>query len=175
MTMAASMPAMMLPTALPFFIAYARDVSRPASIALVVAAYTVVWAIIGLIANLVMGAVMLPAAAYVVGIAIAFAGLYVLTPWMRHAQACCQEMCLQTRRDPSLGKALSTGLRYSANCILCSAGVMVALVVLGMSSVLLMIAGSAVILVYKIAGAWPRRIELALSTVLVIAGLALVR
>ena len=173
MTMAASMAAMMLPTAAPFFVAYARDVKRPVPAALVVATYAAAWAVIGLVAYFVMGAMMLSTAVYVAGIAIAFAGLYAWTPWKRHAQARCQEMCGRTPRSPSPGNALREGLRYSGNCILCSAGVMIALVVLGMSSFWLMVAGAAVILLYKIAGVWPRRIELGLSALLVVAGVAL--
>ena len=173
MTVAAPMAAMMLPTALPFFIAYARDTRGPIPVALAIATYAAVWAVIGLVAYLVMGAMMWSTAAYVAGIAIAFAGVYALTPWKRRAQARCQEMCRRTRCDPSVGSALREGLRYSANCILCSAGVMIALVVLGMSSFWLMVAGAAVILLYKTAGAWPRRIELVLSAMLVVAGLAL--
>jgi predicted metal-binding membrane protein len=170
LAMAASMAAMMLPTAVPFFAAYARKVRRPAPTALVVATYAAAWAVIGVAAYLVMARVMLPSGFYVAGIAIAFAGLYALTPWKRHGQARCQEMCRQSRPDGGLRGALTTGLVYSGSCIACSAGVMVAVLVLGMTNIALMVAGSALILLYKTARPWQQRSGLAVSAMLVVMG-----
>lgn len=168
--MAAAMAAMMLPTAIPFIISFARSARRPAAIALVVATYAAVWTGIGVVAYLLMVQVMIPSATYIAGIAIAFAGLYALTPWKRRGQARCQEMCRETVRDPALRAGVVKGLTYGLNCVACSAGVMVALLVLGMSNVALMVAGSAVLLLYKLAGRWPRRVELALTVAMVFGG-----
>ncbi len=168
--MAAAMAGMMLPTAVAFIISFARSARRLAAIALVVATYAAVWAVIGLAVYLLMGQVMIPSGAYIAGIAIVFAGLYALTPWKRHGQARCQEMCRETVRDPTLRAAAMKGLTYGLNCLACSAGVMVALLVLGMSNVALMVAGGAVILLYKLAGRWPRRAEITLTVAIVLGG-----
>ncbi len=138
--MAAAMAAMMLPTALPFFVA----VRRPRQIAVVVAIYAAVWAAIGVAAWLVMSHVMLPSTPYIAVIAVVLAGLYLVTPWARRGRARCQQLC----REPT-GEAMRGGFTYTGNCILCSAGVMAALVVIGMSSLLVMAAGSALMLLYK--------------------------
>jgi predicted metal-binding membrane protein len=168
--MAASMAAMMLPTAVPFFAAYARRVRRPAPTALVVATYAATWAVIGAAAYLVMTLVTLPSGLYVAGIVIAFAGLYALTPWKRHGEARCQEMCREPAPDGELRTALEQSLVYFGGCVACSAGVMVALLVLGMTNIALMVAGSALILLYKTAGRWPQRSGLAVSAALVVVG-----
>lgn len=168
--MAASMAAMMLPTAAPFFVAYARGVRRPAPTALAVLTYVAVWVAIGGVAYLVMARVMLPSGLYVAGLAIAFAGLYSLAPWKRAGQARCQAMCREPIVDPGLQSALTQGLAYSAGCVACSAGVMVAVLLLGMSSLVLMAAASGVILLYKIGGPWTRRSDLAVSAIMVVVG-----
>jgi predicted metal-binding membrane protein len=153
--MAAAMVAMMLPTAVPFFVAYGRKVRRPAPLALVVATYSAVWAAIGVVAWLVMSQVMLPGGLFVAGIAIGFAGLYALTPWKRRGQAGCKQMCRQVGDD----SALKQGLTYSINCVACSAGVMAAVIMLGMSNIALVAVGATVILADKLTGPWPRRLE----------------
>jgi membrane protein YdbS with pleckstrin-like domain len=45
---------------------------------------------------------------------------------------------------------LADGASYTACCIVCSAGIMLALVVVGMSNPLVIVAGAAVMLLYKI-------------------------
>src|SRR4029077_13552626 len=60
--MAASMAAMMLPTAAPFFVAYGRSSRRAGPTAIVVAIYAAVWAAIGVAAFLVMSRIMRPSA-----------------------------------------------------------------------------------------------------------------
>lgn len=172
--MIASMAAMMLPTAVPFFVAYATRTRRPAPTALVVLTYAAVWAAIGAVAYFVMSQVTLPSGVYVAGVAIAFAGLYSLMPWKRAGQARCQAMCREPAADPRLKTALTDGLVYSGACIACSAGVMVALVVLGMSNIFLMVGASAIILLYKVGGPWMRRSELAVSAIMVVVGMWLV-
>jgi len=173
-TWTAMTAAMMAPSALPFVIAFARRVPGwPLPTAVLVAAYLAVWTAAGVGAHLVSMAfpVLWPA-----GIAIAFVGIYAFTPLMRAGQARCIAMC--RRRDPVEGRgvraAVGEGLTYGVSCVACSGGVMLALVLLGMSSVVLMAAGSALILLYKIAGGWPRRFDAGLSITLAIAGLWLV-
>lgn len=174
MAMAASMAAMMLPTALPFFVGYARQVRRPAPVALVIATYVALWAAIGVAAYAVMTHVMLPGGPSVAGAAVVFAGLYALTPLMRAGQSRCQEMCREPVADPAMGTAFSKAIAYSVGCVACSAGVMVAMVLLGMTSIVLMVAGSALVLLYKVAGSWPRRSEVVISAIMVVVGMWLV-
>lgn len=136
--MAVSTAGMMLPTAVPFLLA----LRRPGQIAVAGGIYLAVWALIGAAAYLAMGSLMLPSSVAVV--AIALAGLYLLSPWARAARAHCQELCRQTTADP-----MRAGLVYTGNCVLCSAGVMAALMVLGMTNVVLLAAGAVVLLLYK--------------------------
>ena len=146
MPMAIAMAAMMAPTAVPFFVAFARDVKRPALVATVVVVYVAVWAFIGAAAGLLMDRVMMPSSQLVAAGAIALAIVYALMPWSRWARGRCHEMCRRApRRD-----ALAEGARYAGFCVLCSAGVMAALVLVGMSNVVLVAAASAAMLVYKV-------------------------
>jgi hypothetical protein len=139
--MAASMAAMMLPTAVPFLV----SLRRPTVITEAAAVYAAVWAAIGVGAWLVMSAVMLPSASWVAWAAIGFGVAYSLTPWARRGAERCQEMCREAIGEP----AWKSGLTYAGNCVLCSAGVMAALLVVGMSNLAWMAAASAVILIYK--------------------------
>ncbi len=148
--MAASMAAMMVPTAAPFFFAYGRDTRRPAAVLITVLIYVAVWAAIGLIADLAMGQVTLPSSLIVTAAAVAFAVAWTLSPWSRHARARCREMCVRAPRATGMRGALVDGSAYAACCLVCSAGVMVALVVLGMSNVWLIVAAAAALLVYKL-------------------------
>jgi predicted metal-binding membrane protein len=165
---------MMAPSALPFVIAFARRArGSPLATAMLVAAYMSVWSGFGVGAYLASMAfpVLWPA-----GIAIAFVGLYAFTPLMRAGQARCIAMC--RRQDPVEGRgfraAVREGLTYGVSCVACSGGVMVGLVMLGMSSIVLMAAGSALILLYKLGGGWRRRFDAGLSITFVIAGIWLV-
>ncbi len=173
-TWTAMTAAMMAPSALPFVVAFARRARAwPLPSAVLVAAYLAVWTVFGFGAYIASMAfpVLWPA-----GIAIAFVGLYAFTPLMRAGQARCISMC--RRRDPIEGRgvraAAGEGLTYGVSCVACSGAVMFALVVLGMSSIVLMGAGSALILLYKVGGGWPRRFDAGLSIAFVIAGLWLV-
>ena len=139
--MAASMAAMMLPTAVPFFIA----VRRPDQILVVAAIYAAVWAAIGAVAWFTMSQVMLPSAIWVSAVAIAFALMSLLTPWAKLGARRCQEMC----RHPVAGPGWKAGVTYTWNCFVCSAGVMAAVLFVGMSNLAWMAAASCVILIYK--------------------------
>jgi predicted metal-binding membrane protein len=146
--MAASMAAMMLPTAAPFFVAYGRSSKRARATAIVVAIYVAVWAAIGLAAYLVMSQVMLPSEPWIAGVAVLLAALYTVAPWARSGRARCRQVCRELAGDP-----VRSGLAYAGGCVACSAGVMAAVVVLGMSNPALMAAAAAVVLLLK----WPQR------------------
>jgi len=148
MGMAIGMAAMMAPSAAPFFIAYGRDSRRPAAVAIAGLIYVAAWAAIGVAVDAVMSSLMLPSSVALDAAAVTVALVYTLTPWSRKARSRCREMCRHvTRRG-----ALAEGAAYTACCIVCSAGIMVALVaVLGMSSWLVIALGASAMLAYKLA------------------------
>jgi predicted metal-binding membrane protein len=152
--MAVSMAAMMVPTAAPFFLAYGRDTGRPVAIATVVLVYVAVWATIGLGLDYLMSQVMMPSSLMVVGSAMAIAIVYGVTPWGRWAREQCRQMSMREPRGPRFHDAVAEGANYAACCVVCSAGVMLVVIVLGMSHPLVIVAGAAVMLAYKVIP-WP--------------------
>jgi predicted metal-binding membrane protein len=154
MGMAVSMAAMMVPTAAPFFLAYARDTRRPPAIATVVLLYVATWAAIGLALDYVMSQIVMPSSLLVVAIAVGFALVYAATPWGRWAREQCRQMSRRVRRGSTFRDAVAEGATYAACCVLCSAAVMLVLVVLGMSNPLVIMAGAVVMLCYKLIP-WP--------------------
>jgi len=147
MAMAVSMAAMMAPSAAPFFVAYGRDNRRPMAIATVVLLYVAAWAAIGLGVGALMDRVMMPMPSWPIVIAaLGLALLYTVTPWARRARAQCRQMCGSAPR----GGAVAEAAVYTASCVVCSAGVMAALVVLGMSNLLLLSGAAAAMVVYKL-------------------------
>lgn len=150
--MAVSMVAMMVPTAAPFFLAYGRDTRWPVAIATVVLIYVVAWAAIGRALDYLMSQVMMPSSLLVVGIAIAI--VYAVTPWGRWAREHCRHMSMREPRGPRFRDAVAEGASYAACCVVCSAGVMLVVIVLGMSNPLVIVAGAAVMLAYKVIP-WP--------------------
>ena len=156
MGMTVSMAAMMVPTGAPFFLAYGRDTRRPVAIATVVLIYVAVWAAIGLALDNLMSHVMMPSSLLVVGIAIAIALAYSATPWGRWARERCRQMSLRGPRGPRFRDEMTEGASYAACCVVCSAGVMLVVIVCGMSNPLVIVAGAAVMLAYKLIP-WPVR------------------
>ncbi|TMD13419.1 MAG: hypothetical protein E6I96_11510 [Chloroflexi bacterium] len=124
MVIAVSMAAMMAASAVPFFFAYGRDSRRPVATAAVVLIYVAVWALIGFTLDYMMGMMMMPSSLLIAAAAVAMAVVYALTPW------------------------------GTASCIACSAGIMLALAVVGMSNPFVIVAAAAVTLLYKITP-WP--------------------
>ena len=163
--------AMMLPSAVPFLAAYARRARVwPVATAVVIAVYLAVWTVFGLGVYFVSMLVTLPLAPHVaLGLAVAFAGLWAFTPVMRAGRARCIAMCRELGPH-SLPAAPLSGATYGLCCVACSAGVMVALVVLGMSNVVFLVAGAAVVFLYKLAHPWTERFDVALSATLIGAG-----
>jgi predicted metal-binding membrane protein len=150
------MAAMMLPTAAPFFFAYGRDSRRPAAVALLVLIYVAVWMAIGLALDYLMSQLMMPPSSLpVVGIAVALALVYAVSPWSRWARAQCRQMSMREPRGPRFRDALADGARYATCCVVCSAGVMLVVIVLGMSNPVVVVAGAAVMVAYKLIP-WPQ-------------------
>jgi predicted metal-binding membrane protein len=154
MGMAVSMAAMMAPTAAPFFLAYGRDTRRPAPIATVVLIYVAVWAVAGLAIDHLMSQATIPLSLPVVAISVAVAVSYTATPWGRWAREQCRQMSTREPRGARFRDAVAEGATYTACCVVCSAGVMLVVIVLGMSNPLVIVAGAAVMLAYK-AIPWP--------------------
>lgn len=151
--MALAMAAMMAPSAAPFFIAYGRDTRRPQAVVVAVLVYIGLWAAIGVAIDAAMNYVMVPSSPVIFAIAVAFAVLYSLSPWSRRAQMRCRDMCSRAPRGTSSGAAFRAGLSYSWCCVICSAGLMVPLIVVGMTSLIVMALGAALMVVYKV-GEW---------------------
>jgi len=152
--MAFSMAAMMAVSAVPFFVAYGRDSRRPMATATVVLIYVAVWSLIGFALDYVMGMVMLRSSLMVSGAAVVVAVVYALTPWGWWARDRCREMAQREPRRPRFRHAVVDGASYTASCIACSAGIMLALAVVGMSNPFVIVAAAAVTLLYKITP-WP--------------------
>ena len=153
MGMALAMATMMLPSAAPFFIAYGRDTRRPVAVAIAIGLYVAVWAGIGLIIGVLMERVMMPPSGLVVAVAVAFALLYSLSAWCQRARERCREMCSRAVRGTGAGDAVIDGLTYTGRCVACTAGLMVPLIVAGMSSPVVIMLGAMLLALYKL-GEW---------------------
>jgi predicted metal-binding membrane protein len=154
LSMAATMAAMMAPTAAPFFLAYGRETRRALSVAAVVLIYAAVWAAIGLAIAFLMTRVMVPSSPALVAVAISTALAYGFTPWGRWARLRCRQMSTRAPHAPRLRDAAAEGARYAACCVVCSAALMAVVIMLGMSNPLVIAAGAAVMLGYKLSP-WP--------------------
>ena len=150
MAMTLSMVAMMAPSAAPFFVAYGRHTRRPASVGVAILVFAGVWAAIGLAVDRLMSQVMMPPpSALLVAGAVVLAGLYSLSRWSRRAHAICRDMC-SGAHGSGIGGALVDGLTYAGCCAACTAGLMVPLIVVGMSTPIVVAAGAAVMVAYKL-------------------------
>ena len=148
--MAVAMAAMMLPTAAPFFFAYWGVARRPGAIATVVLIYVAVWAVIGAAVEYLMGQVMLPSSFLVTAVAVGAALAYALTPWGRWAREECRRMSSRAPRGTRFRSAAAEGAAYAACCVVCSAGLMLVVIVLGMANPLVLVAGATAMLAYKL-------------------------
>jgi predicted metal-binding membrane protein len=153
------MAAMMLPTALPLVYEFAHNAEGrqgwQVATAALGAAYLSVWLVFGLVCYAVYSAVNMPwpDQRLIGGLALVLAALYALTPIKRASEARCRELC--ALHDPLpfnlLRSALVAGARYGLSCLGCTAGLMVAAVIIGMTSLGWMVVISGLILVYKLA------------------------
>ena len=106
------------------------------------------------------------------GAALVIAGLYALTPIKRASEESCRERCALHGPLPFnlMRGAAVAGARYGLNCLGCSAGLMAAMVLIGMANLGWMIVLAAVVLFYKVAPAPTPRLMTASSGVLVALG-----
>ena len=176
------MAAMMLPSAIPVVLEFARTAERrrrwQAATGVLAATYLGVWLVFGVVCYALYAALGMPwpKQPVVVGLALALAGVYSLSPIKRASQARCHELCALHGPLPFnlMRSGAVVGARYGLSCLGCSGALMVAMVLLGMSSVWWAVLLSLVILVYKFAPPLPMRYELVLSAALVALGVAYV-
>jgi predicted metal-binding membrane protein len=174
------MAAMMLPSAIPVILEFARTAERRRRWSLATGVLTVtylgVWLAFGVVCYAIYAALGMPwpNQAVVVGLALALAGVYALTPIKRASQARCHELCALHGPLPFnlLKSAAVAGVRYGLSCVGCSGALMVAMVLLGMSSLWWAVILGIVVLVYKLAPPLRLRDELILSAALVALGVA---
>lgn len=174
------MAAMMLPTVVPVVYEFAHTAERRrgrqvAAVALG-AAYLSDWLVFGVLCYLVYSAVDMPPTAQrpVGGCALLFAAIYAMTPVARAGEASCRERCALHQSLPFnlVFGALVAGWKYGLSCIRCTAGLMVAAVVIGMSSPGWMLIISGLVLVYKLAPPPAGRPRLLVSLAIAAAALA---
>ena len=174
------MAAMMLPTALPLVYEFAHNAEKRQGWQLATAAlglaYLSVWLVFGLVCYAVYRAVNMPwpDQNLIGGLALVLAALYAITPMKRASEARCRALCALHGPLPFnlLRSALVAGVRYGLSCMGCTAGLMVAAVIIGMTSLGWMVIISALILVYKLAPPLEGKYRLLISVA--IAGLGFV-
>jgi predicted metal-binding membrane protein len=174
------MAAMMLPSAIPVVLEFARTVERrrrwPVATAVLALTYLGVWLVFGVVCYAIYTTLRMPwpHQAVVVGVALALAGVYSLSPIKRASQARCRELCALHGPLPFnlMRSAAVAGVRYGLSCMGCSGALMVAMVLLGMSSLWWAVILGLVVLVYKLVPPLRMRYELALSAALVALGVA---
>ena len=168
------MAAMMLPSAIPLVIEFARVSERrsgwQAATAALGATYLSIWLAFGVACYFVRSAfpMDLPNQGLVGGLILVLAGLYGLTPIKRASEARCRELCALHGPLPFnlMRSATVVGVKYGWSCVGCSAALMVAIVVIGMSNLGWMIILSVMVLVYKLPPAPSVRRTLLLSAAL---------
>jgi predicted metal-binding membrane protein len=140
-TWATMMAAMMLPSVVPALLSFDRSALRRLvaglwSPLLFIASYLGVWTLIGIGAFAVYRAVSAAqigwlewsrGGPYVAGAAVMVAGLYELSPFKR----ACLQRC---RAGSDTTTPVPAGLRYAANCVGCSSGLMLVLFAVGVMS-----------------------------------------
>jgi len=172
------MAAMMLPSATPLVFEFARSAEGrrgwQAATALLGVTYLGLWLAFGVASYALYNAVGMPwpNQGLIGGAALVIAGLYALTPVKRASEARCRELCALHGPLPFnlMRSAVVVGARYGLSCLGCSAGLMLAMVLIGMSSLVWMTVLAAVVLAYKLAPAPTPRWMLALSVSMVALG-----
>jgi len=174
--------AMMLPSAIPVVVEFARTAERrrgwQLATGVLAGTYLGVWLVFGVACYAAYTALRMPwpNQPVVAGLALALAGVYSVSPIKRASQARCRELCALHGPLPFnlMRSAAVAGGRYGLSCLGCSAALMVAMVLLGMSSLWWAVTLGLVVLVYKLAPPLRMRYELVLSAALVALGVAYV-
>ena len=172
------MAAMMLPSAMPLVFEFARTYEGrrgwQAATVVLGLTYLSIWLAFGLLGYIVRNAFPLswPRQGLIGGVVFVLAGLYGLTPIKRASEARCRELCALHGPLPFnlMRSALVVGAKYGLSCVGCSAALMVAMLIIGMSNVGWIVILSGVVLVYKLAPAPSMRRTLLLSAALGVLG-----
>jgi predicted metal-binding membrane protein len=172
------MAAMMLPSAIPLVLEFARTAERrrgwPVATGALAVTYLGVWLVFGVVCYALYTALGMPwpNQPVIVGLTLALAGAYSLSPIKRASQARCRELCALHGPLPFnlIRSGAVVGARYGLSCLGCSAALMVAMVLLAMSSLWWAVLLSILVAVYKLAPPLRMRYELALSGALVALG-----
>jgi len=174
------MAAMMLPSAIPLVYRFARAAegrrARPVALAVLALVYLAVWLAFGVACYFACNALGMSSRnrALAGGVVLGLAALYALTPLKRISQDRCREVCALHGPLPfNLVRAGAlAGWRYGLSCLGCSAGLMVAMVLVGMSSLTWTVVLAALVLVYKFAPRMSWRLDAALAAVVAGLGIA---
>ncbi len=153
------MAAMMLPSALPLVYEFARNSAGRRGWLVATAALSVtylsIWLMVGVLFFTVYRIVKMPGPnqPLIGGLALVLAAFYAITPLKQASEARCRELCALHGPLPFNLKrsALLVGTRYGLSCVGCTAGLMVAAVIIGMTNLVWMVIISILILVYKLA------------------------
>jgi len=148
----------------------------PVATALLALTYLAVWLAFGLVcyaAYIALG-MPWPNQAWFVGVALVLAGVYGLTPIKRASQARCRELCALHGPLPFnlMRSAVTAGVRYGLSCAGCSAGLMIAMVLIGMSNLVAAVLLAAAVLIYKLAPPLARRYDMVFALGVAAAGVA---
>lgn len=169
------MAAMMLPSAMPLVYEFARHSEGrrrwQTATGVLAASYLAIWLGFGLACYVVLKAYPVPPAdqGAVGGLALALAGLYGLTPIKAACEARCRELCSLHGPLPFnvLRSALIAGVRYGRSCLGCTAGLMIAMAVIGMSNLAWVLILAGLVLIDKLAPAPSLSRKWSLSVVLI--------
>jgi len=135
-----------------------------------------VWATFGVVPHSIQLAALTSLPVHVrqtiAGAAFVAAGVYSFIRFRQSCELRCRAMCSDFEPDgrPTIGVAARSGLLYGLNCVGCSAALMIALLAVGIGSLIWMVLFTGVVLVYKVLPANPR-LEGAIGAILVIFGL----
>lgn len=165
------MTAMMLPTAAPLVLGFARHAERRAgrhvATILLIATYLGVWLAFGVLVYLVYNALGMPWTHQrrIGGASLVVAAAYSLTRFKRTSDARCRELCALHGPLPFnlQHSAVLIAARYSLSCVGSSSALMGAMVLMGMSNLGWMALLSGLVLLYKLPllGGFPPRAFLA--------------
>jgi predicted metal-binding membrane protein len=164
------MAAMMLPSASPLVSCFAGHVAhrrwRHVGVVALLLTYLAVWVAFGSVAYVAYRALGMPwpHQTLVDGATLVGAGLYALSPLQRASQARCREVCALDGPLPFgvVRAGVLSGWRYGLSCLGCSGALMVAMVLVGMSSLAWSVVLAAVVLTYKLTPTSSRRVDVAL-------------
>ena len=153
------MTAMMIPSAMPLVFAFAQNAERrrgwQGATGALGFTYLAMWLAFGVICYWLLTLVPMPWLSHSVvgGGALVLAGVYGLTPIKRASEARCRELCALHGALPFTltRSAVVVGAKYGLSCIGCSAALMAAMVLIGMSSLGWIVTLSGIVLVYKLA------------------------